>query len=144
MPVVMINSTIPKWEEKKLYDTWSKWKSCIFSDQTAYIIRWTAVVYEGYKVQIAPLDNISLPKFSLLMTAVMSLLIIQRARIQILVRSVFCLGFFSGFPSTVRRMSYNLGRICPWVPFGHHNDPKPSSVYGRRRSLASAAVHGRR
>ena len=53
--------------------------------------------------------------------------------------------FSGGFPSTIRPMSGNLGHICPQTPFGHHNHPNHfSSVYGWRRSLASAAVCGHR
>ena len=65
--------------------------------------------------------------------------------VQILVGSVSCWGFFRGFPCTARRMLENLGQICPRIPFGHLIHPNYSeSVYGRRRSLASAIIHGRR
>ena len=36
--------------------------------------------------------------------------------------------FFRGFPSTVKRMSGNLGSICSRKSFGHHTHPKPSLI----------------
>ena len=69
----------------------------------------------------------------------------QRARVQSPVGSIFWFRFLRGFSSTVRQMFGNLGHIHPRVSFGHHNHPKScSSVYGRRRSLTLAVVHGRR
>ena len=46
---------------------------------------------------------------------VMSLPLIQWAKVQILVGSVSWLRFIRDFPSTVRWMSGNLGHICPWI-----------------------------
>ena len=47
--------------------------------------------------------------------------------------------FLRDIPSTVRQMSGNFGHIRPQLSYGQH-----ISVYGRRRSLTIAVVHGRR
>ena len=74
-----------------------------------------------------------------------SLSVIQQIQVFFPVGSVSCWGFFRSFSSTIRRMSGNLGRICPRISFGHHNHPNQSSfIYGRRWSLTSSAIHVRR
>ena len=52
------------------------------------------------------------------------LLLTQRARLRSPVGPISWLRFFPGFPSTVRRMSGNLGHIRPRLSYGHHISSK--------------------